>query len=252
MRRPSQSRDVTYALMPIEDITLDHVAVAVPSVRDAHARWVHELGGADLRGGDNGTFEAHEFRYANGGKLELIQPSSYAGAQGFVASFLAKFGAGIHHITFKVRSIADALDAVESHGLQAVDKNVVHDHWKEAFLRPSQVGRIVIQIAESAFSDADWERFAEAPLPHAAPWAPSLIGPLLGVESMAWAERLYSGLLGGAVAKDAAGRLTFGWPDSPLVVTVVEDEPGARGLLVDGWDGSLPAHPRFGPPVRPR
>src|SRR5436189_18731 len=40
-------------MAPISGITLDHVAVAVPSVPDALARWVAELGGVYLWGGDH-------------------------------------------------------------------------------------------------------------------------------------------------------------------------------------------------------
>src|SRR5438093_307724 len=114
-------RLATMEAMPISDITLDHVAVAVPSIHDAHARWVGELGAADLHGGDNGVFEAHQFRYANGGKLELLQPSSWNRGPSFVVQFLDKFGAGIHHLTFKVKSMVHALAKIEAHGLEVVD-----------------------------------------------------------------------------------------------------------------------------------
>jgi catechol 2,3-dioxygenase-like lactoylglutathione lyase family enzyme len=239
--------------MPISSIRLDHVAVAVPSIEAAHARWVDELGGAQLHGGDSGIFEAHQYRYTNGAKLELIAPSAQSRPASFVGRFLAKRGAGIHHITFKVHSLAEALDAMQSHGLDPVDVDLSDEMWKEAFLRPSQVGRIVLQIAESTFSDEDWARFSGAPLPQPPPGAASLVGPLLGVESLQWAESLYAGLLGGQPEKESTGRLVFSWPDSALVISVTESsEPGAQCLLVEGWDGSLPAHPRFGPPVRPR
>jgi hypothetical protein len=111
----------------------------------------------------------------------------------------------------------------------------------------------VLQVAESAHSDEDWAMFSEAPPPQPAPYAASLVGPLLAVESLAWAERLYTGLLAGSAGEDAAGRRVFTWPESPLAITVEDSgEPGARALLVDDWDGALPSHPRFGPPVHRR
>jgi methylmalonyl-CoA/ethylmalonyl-CoA epimerase len=184
--------------MAIEQIQLDHVAVAVPSIERARARWIDELGGADLHGGDGGVYEIHHYRYANGAKLELLQPSPHSslseygptGPPGFVERFLSKRGAWAHHITFKVGSLESALDQVREHGLDAVDVNLTDPMWKEAFLRPSQVGRIIIQLAWSTFHDEDWARFSGQPVPHPPAGAASLVGPLLGVESLAWAEWL--------------------------------------------------------------
>src|SRR5688500_18744967 len=97
---------------PITDIVLDHVAVAVPSVEAARARWVDELGGAYMWGGDSGGFQAHDIRFRNDAKLALLQPSTDASGNDFVTTFLDKRGAWVHHITFKVGSLADALDRV--------------------------------------------------------------------------------------------------------------------------------------------
>src|SRR2546423_7233015 len=230
----------------ISNARLDHVAVAVPDIETALRRWVGDLGGQALHGWDEGTFSGYQVRYSNDGKLELVTPGSTDHGQGFVTRFLQSKGAGVHHVTFKVPSLTAALGAVESHGLDPVDVNMDGDWWKEAFLRPSQVGRIVIQLAEQGHQH--WE-LMEQPAPTGA----SLVGPLLGVESLGWAEGLYSGILGGTPEKDDAGRLCFRWPDSPLVITVVESaQPGPQCLLVDGWDGSLDADPALGAAVKAR
>ena len=230
---------------PISEIVLDHVAVAVPSVEAARARWVDELGGVYMWGGDNGGFQAHDVRYKNGAKLELLQPSAGLDGNDFVTKFLEKRGAWVHHITFKVASLTDALDRVADHGLGAVDVDLSHPFWKEAFLRPSQVGRIVIQLAESQ-EHGHWHE-AEPGTPPS--WGAAFVGPLLHVESPEWADRLYRGLLGGTPEVDDAGRTVYRWPESPLVITVDAGEPGAHGLLVDDWERELPADPSFGPPV---
>jgi len=239
-------------MAPISGITLDHVAVAVPSVPDALARWVAELGGVYLWGGDNGAFQSHDIRYRNGANLELLQPTEHGDGNDFVSKFLERRGAGIHHLTFKVGSLGEALERVAEHDLDAVDIDMSRPWWKEAFLRPSQVGRIVIQLAESGEHDhGDGSHWHEPPAVEAPAWGAELVGPLLSMDSFDRAEGLYAGLLGGEAERDGE-RVVYRWPDSPLVVTLVpDDRAGARCLLVSGWDGQLPSHPHFGPPVLP-
>ena len=77
---------------------LDHVAVAVRSIKAALPLSRDALGGVYLMGGDqDGTWRWIQFRYPGGGKVELLEPLG----DGFLSRFLEGHGEGLHHVTFK-------------------------------------------------------------------------------------------------------------------------------------------------------
>src|SRR5688572_24302205 len=137
------------------EAVLDHVAVAVPDWRVAEQRWRNELGGGRSSAGKNPVFSSRQLQFANGGKLELLTPTS-DDSTNFVRRFLDRFGSTVHHVTLKVPDLHGALRVINDAGLDAVDVNDSVDYWQEAFLRPSQVGGLVVQIAATTFTDDDW------------------------------------------------------------------------------------------------
>jgi methylmalonyl-CoA/ethylmalonyl-CoA epimerase len=131
-------------------LTLDHVAVAVHSIKEALPLFRDALGGEYLMGNDMGdTWRWIQFRYPGGGKIELLEPL----AEGFVSRFLDRYGEGMHHITFKADDIEAAIAHIESQGYELVDKSLDNEWWKEAFLRPSGAHGTLIQIAQSQHPD---------------------------------------------------------------------------------------------------
>jgi methylmalonyl-CoA/ethylmalonyl-CoA epimerase len=134
----------------VPELVLDHVAVAVRSVKTALPLFRDALGGEYLMGGDvNDSWRWVQFRYPNGGKVELLEPLG----QGFLARFLERHGEGLHHITFKTDDIEAAIERVRASGYELVDISLASEHWKEAFLRPSKAHGTLIQIAQSAYPD---------------------------------------------------------------------------------------------------
>ena len=132
-------------------LDLDHVAVAVRSIQAALPLFRDALGGEYLMGGDqDGTWRWVQFRYPNGGKVELLEPLA---DDGFLARFLDNHGEGLHHITFKTDDIGAAIAQVERCGYELVDVNLEDEQWKEAFLRPSKAHGTLIQIAQSSHPD---------------------------------------------------------------------------------------------------
>lgn len=226
---------------------LDHVAIAVPDPDIAQERWGEELGGGHLSHGDDGVFSTRQLRFAAGGKLELLSPSPRSDGGGFVEGFLARFGAAIHHVTLKVPNLRDAVFTIRGAGLDVVDVQDTSDWWREGFLRPSQVGGLIVQIAWSAGSDEEWAaREGHVPRPPRDD-AATLLGPTIRHPDLERAASLWS--LMGATVEPRDGDLRCSWPDSRLDVVVEEGEPPGPTVLRFAGTDPLPADPARGPAV---
>jgi len=191
-------------------------------------------------------FATRQLRYRGDAKLELLEP---LGPDTFAGHFVRRYGASIHHLTIKVPAILPAVDTVRAAGYDVVDVFAEGDVWHEAFLRPSQVGGMIVQLAWAGRSDEEW-----AELTGARPEAPAgdaaiLHGPTLSNPDLAGARTLWSLL--GAEVDDHGGALRAWWPGSPLDVRI---EPGERagsvGLRFDGTP-PLEAEAEFGPATLP-
>lgn len=232
--------------MPIE-ATPDHVAAAVPTIEAAAARWIDELGGgwiAPAWGVPGAGFATRQARFTGGAKLELLEPRA---RDGFAARFLARHGAGVHHVTLKVPALRPAVAHLEAAGLEAVDVSTDGEIWHEAFLRPAQVGGLVVQLAWSLHDDEGWAAvFGAVPEPPR-PGAARLLGPRLTHPDLERAARVWE-VLGAVVVRDGE-RLTVRWPDAPLEVEIVAGErAGPVGVRMAGTP-PLPADERLGPAV---
>lgn len=228
------------------DAVLDHVAVAVPDRDAAMARWADRLGGGLVGEGNSGVFASRQLRLAGGGKVELIAPSAEAAPDTFMHRFLRRFGTAVHHVTLKVPDLLPAVELLRAHGVEAVDVQASDAWWREAFLRPSQVGGLVVQVAWSPASDREWAQERGHPVGEPAPAAARLLGPRLRHPDLAAARALWT-LLGADVTGEET--LTCRWPGSALTVEIVSGEPaGPIGLRMEGT-GPLAADPVLGPEV---
>lgn len=133
---------------------LDHVAIAVRSVRDALPLYRDMLSGEYHQGGNEhaGGFRWVQFVYPDGGKLELLEP---LGEDSFLHEFLDKRGEGVHHITFMVRDIEQLVERLRTEGYRIVSENYQYPEWKEAFIAPASAHGTVVQLVESVLSDAE-------------------------------------------------------------------------------------------------
>lgn len=80
-------------------------------------------------------------------KLELLEPTSEESA---VAKFIEKKGEGVHHIAFRVESVADALAHCEANGVQLIDKVPRNgaEGLKIAFLHPKSTIGVLTEFCE--------------------------------------------------------------------------------------------------------
>lgn len=211
------------------DARLDHVATAVPDVDAALAHWCGTVGAGIVARERNGRFHSAQVRLAGGGKLEVLAPPPASGPDNFVARFLARFGPVPHHLTLKVGDLRAAIDTVRAGGYDVVDVQLTDPHWREGFLRPSQVGGVIVQLAWAAEDDAAWAARLGITPTAPADDAPRLLGLTVAHPDLAAARALWA-LLGADVTV-GADRLVCRWPDSPLDVEVVaQDQPGPVAL----------------------
>lgn len=232
--------------MPI-DARPDHVAVAVHDLDAAATRWVDQLGGVWLappRSG--GGFATRQLRYGNLGKLELLAPES---DDGFAGAFLERFGPRVHHVTLKVPDLLDAVATVREAGYDAVDVSTERHEWHEAFLRPSQVGGLIVQLARALHDDEGWAALAGVELPPVDPSARQLLGPTLAHPDLDAAERLWTAL--GAEVARGPDRIDARWDDAPITVVVERGAKAGPVGLRFSPDPMLPADDVAGPATLP-
>jgi methylmalonyl-CoA/ethylmalonyl-CoA epimerase len=211
----------------ISDIDLDHVAVAAERQVDAWPRYAGDLAGAWVAGGDSVGFRSAQVRFANGMKVEVLEPHDVA-ANDFLRRFLDANGAGPHHLTFKVGDLDEALAAAEAARFQPVGVDRSDPGWQEAFLHPKQALGIVVQLAQSG--GTPWESERPAELPEPATDEPATFEHLThAVASLDDGAALFGALLGGrevgSGSLDGGRYLDLAWP-GPGRVRLVAPEGG--------------------------
>ena len=221
----------------------DHIAIGMHRMADATGVLVGQLGGRPDSGGPGGGFRWAAWRFEGGGSIEVIEP---AGVDGFLHRFLAVRGPGLHHVTFKVASLADAAARAEAQGYRLVGHDEADSDWRVAYLHPKEALGIVVQLGQSAgrYGRRPWE-VPESPA--AAPLAVRVLGLRTRARSAERARLQWERALGGFLVHATEGELVFRWTRSPMriVAEIVPDsEEGPLAIdLEPGRDVGLPAGP---------
>jgi methylmalonyl-CoA/ethylmalonyl-CoA epimerase len=210
----------------MRSVSFDHIALGAPRIADAVPLLVGVLGGAPGSGGPSGSFRWASWLYADGGSIEVIEPR---GTDGFMHRFLARDGAGIHHVTFKVSSLAETCARAEAHGYEIVGRDESDATWRVAYLHPKQAQGIVVQLAQA--SEEDSARLWEVPPgPPAPPPAVTVIGLRLRAPDAERVRTQWVSVLGAEEAPpDGGGTLVFTWPSSPMRIAVDLDPRAEAG-----------------------
>jgi methylmalonyl-CoA epimerase len=81
--------------------------------------------------------------------VELLQP---LGPETAVGKFLARRGAGLHHVAYRVSSIEAALAALSAEGLRLIDERPRAGirGSRVAFIHPTSTGGVLTEIVEPA------------------------------------------------------------------------------------------------------
>jgi catechol 2,3-dioxygenase-like lactoylglutathione lyase family enzyme len=225
--------------------TPDHVAVAVASTQTAAARWRDELGAgwiAPAFPNEAAGFASRQLRYRNGVKLELLEPTR---SDSFAGRFVARFGARIHHVTLKVPALLPAAEQLREEGFDVVDVFAEGDIWHEGFLRPSQVGGLIVQIAWAGRTEDDWAELAGFEPEPAREDGAQLLGPTLTHPDLDRAEHVWRTL--GATVRREDDTVSASWEDGGLDVRI-ERGPDAGPVGLRFRDApSLPEVADLGP-----
>jgi methylmalonyl-CoA/ethylmalonyl-CoA epimerase len=221
---------------------LDHVALATRDVRDALDVLVGELGGTVLFGGQSVGFRPMQVRVGDateGMNVELLEPWAVEQSD-FLERFVARHGAGPHHLTYKVDDLAATLERVRTAGYRPVNVDVSDPDWKEAFLHPREAHGTVVQLAESHgdFSYSNRSELLDNVRrhgPHGHPrWWPEPPPPaarpgflrrvVIGTPSLTATLGFFAGLLQGEETAGGEGWLELAWPGGGRVT--LEHRPG--------------------------
>jgi hypothetical protein len=228
-------------------VQLDHVAVAVEQWAEAWPRYAVELGGVWVSGGLNVGFGPAQLRFANGGRVEVLQPWQPEDNP-FLRRFLDRHGPGPHHMTFKVPDLAAAIETARHAGYSPIGIDLSHDDWKEAFLHPHHATGVVVQLAQAAHG---WESPPPEGFPTTRRTPPaSLVRITHAVADMEQALMLFAGLLGGSAGPQMAGAdgtweaVDLTWPGPPGLRLVAPtgrggSGPGSLGAWIGGLSGRV-------------
>ncbi|HEY3059190.1 MAG TPA: VOC family protein [Chloroflexota bacterium] len=138
-------------------LSLDHTALAVRDIHAALPLYRDLLGGVPSgfeRLSEKG-FNWLTLRYPNGSFVELLMPD---GNGGFLQEFIDKYGEGLHHMTFIVHDVRQAVERARAAGLRVVDEDYRDPRWQEAFISPRSAFGTIIQLAQSSMSEAERKR----------------------------------------------------------------------------------------------
>ena len=127
---------------------LHHVAVAVESIAATRAVYEEALG---LAGGDVEPVPEQGVNVlvltVGGTRVELVEP---LGEGSPISGFLAKRGGGLHHLAWRVDSVAEAIGALTARGVRLIDSEPKPgSHGTTvAFVHPKATGGVLMELVE--------------------------------------------------------------------------------------------------------
>ncbi|XWX02617.1 methylmalonyl-CoA epimerase [Aggregatilineales bacterium SYSU G02658] len=126
---------------------INHVAIVVPDIDAGLAFWRDALG---LPVGERKRVaqEAVDIAFLEAGEahLELVQPISEDSG---IAQYLAKKGAGMHHLCLEVDDIEAAMQRLRAHGAQLLnDTPKERDGIRYVFVHPRSTGGVLLELYE--------------------------------------------------------------------------------------------------------
>lgn len=129
-------------------MAVDHIGIAVRSLSTAAAQWSAGLGAP---AGPEELIEGQRVRvrFIDVGEthLELLEPTS---PDSPVARFLERRGEGLHHLAFRVGSVAESLERCRAAGQRLIDATPRPGARgrRVGFVHPSGFGGVLVEFVE--------------------------------------------------------------------------------------------------------
>ncbi len=129
---------------------IDHVGIAVEDIDAALALYGQALGmpmvhreTVESQGVDAALLDVGD------GHIELLSP---LGPETPVGKFLARRGAGLHHVAYRVDDVAETLRKLSAAGLRLIDEEPRTGirGSRVAFLHPASTGGVLTEIVQPA------------------------------------------------------------------------------------------------------
>ncbi len=134
---------------------IEHIGIATPRIDEALKFWRDALG---LQVVNVEEVAEQGVRVAmlpvGEPRVELLEPTSEASP---IAKFLAKRGAGIHHIAVRVDDIRATLRRLQEQGARLIDESprVGAGGCLVAFVHPSAAGGVLLELVEHTAAPAE-------------------------------------------------------------------------------------------------
>ena len=128
---------------------LDHIAICVPDLEAAIARFVEDLG-LELAGTEDVALQQTKTAFlpvAGPTNIELVSPMDGSGP---LVRYLDKRGPGIHHICFRTDDVEGDMKRLAERGYRfTTDAPTPGAHGtRVVFVHPKSTGGVLIELAE--------------------------------------------------------------------------------------------------------
>ncbi len=129
-------------------IKINHIAVVVEDIDSALTFWRDALG-LPLHHVEHNEGEAVDIAFLPVGESEVELISPFTEDSG-VAKYLAKKGAGLHHLCIEVQDIDDALRQLQEKGVELINETprTRPDGRRYAFVHPKSTGGVLLELYE--------------------------------------------------------------------------------------------------------
>lgn len=127
-------------------INVEHIGIAVNDLEKAEKNFEKILGVPSYkREAVDSEHVITSFFKINSTKIELLQPTSAAGA---ISKFLEKKGEGIHHLAFETSNLEDELERLRNEGFTVLPgfPKKGADNKRVAFLHPKDTTGVLVEI----------------------------------------------------------------------------------------------------------
>jgi methylmalonyl-CoA/ethylmalonyl-CoA epimerase len=128
---------------------INHLAVVVANLDDALKFWRDALGMVVERTEQNlGEQVNITFMAAGSSYIELLEPTD---SESGIGKYLAKKGAGLHHLCLEVQDIEAAMQRLKAHHIELINdvpKTRASDGIRYCFIHPKSAGGVLVELYE--------------------------------------------------------------------------------------------------------